>query len=124
MIMLRQKGTFSKYVNSFIWNPKLPLILVLGLHWLNSSSANLFAVRLLVAFGKWLYHFKAFKENQTPLNIPLWKCFLSIQVCRTDIIIQRKQNSYYCSLTPKMASGIPIPRSFLCLLWWKKSRTF
>ena len=61
----------------------------------NSSSANLFAVRLLVAFGKWLHHFKAFKENQTLLNIPLWKCFLSIQVCRTDIIIQRKQNSYY-----------------------------
>ena len=90
----------------------------------NSSSANLFAVRLLVAFGKWLHHFKAFKENQTLLNIPLWKCFLSIQVFRTDIIIQRKQNSYYCSLTPKMASGIPIPRSFLCLLWWKKSRTF
>ena len=70
--------------------PKDTLNPGVGIHWLNSSSANLSAVRLLVAFGKWLHYFKPFMENHTPLNMPLWKCFFSIQVCRTDIIIRRK----------------------------------
>ena len=70
--------------------PKDTLNPGVGIHWLNSSSANLSSVRLLVACGKWLHYFKPFMENHTSLNMPLWKCFFSIQVCRTDKIIRRK----------------------------------